>query len=109
MRLINLNKHNPGQIEVAWMWLPTFIGQNTQLLKELDVALTKRYRPPISVEEEMLDCVLDEIHGFVIDWLGDKLKIPGLKKYLYAVGYAWMGDGSDIKIEFSAASEKDSE
>lgn len=81
MRFIQQNKDKPNILEVAWMWLPTFIGQNTALLGELDHVLSVRFAPPLEVD----DAKLDEIHRFVIDWLCGKLNIPGLWHYLRAV------------------------
>jgi hypothetical protein len=78
MRVIQQHKDNPKVFEVAWMWLPTFIGQNTALLGELDHALSVRFPPPVEISEE----VLDEIHDFVIEWVCGKLNIEGLEQYL---------------------------
>lgn len=83
MRIIQEDKHNLGTISVSWMWLPTFIGQNQQLLKEIDRALSKEFPPPLKVDEEKLD----EIHRFVIDHICGKLKIPGLRYYLEALEF----------------------
>ena len=63
------------------MWLPTFIGQNTAVLGELDRALRTEFVAPFEADDERLD----EIHNFVIEWLGGKFKINGLKDYLRAV------------------------
>jgi hypothetical protein len=81
MRLIQQHKDNDKILEVAWMWLPTFIGQNTALLGELDHALSVRFPPPLEVSDELLD----EIHRFVIDWICGKLNIDGLWHYLRAI------------------------
>jgi hypothetical protein len=81
MRFIEVDKHNDKILTVAWMWLPCFIGQNTALLGELDHVLSAKFPPPFEPTEEKLD----EIHRFVIDWLCDKHKIPGLWHYLRAV------------------------
>lgn len=81
MRLIQQNKDKADILEVAWMWLPTFIGQNTALLGELDHVLNAKFSPPIEVD----DVKLDEIHRFVIDWLCSKLQVPGLWHYLRAI------------------------
>lgn len=88
MRLIQQHKDNPKILEVAWMWLPTFIGQNTALLGELDHALAVRFPPPMEATEE----VLDEIHRFVIDWICEKLNIDGLWHYLRAIESIKEGD-----------------
>ena len=86
MRFIQQDKHNPNTLSVSWMWLPTFIGQNQQLLGELDHVLNAKFPPPIapSSEDEM-QSLLDEIHSFVIEYLDEKLGIPGLNKYLSAI------------------------
>lgn len=88
MRFIQQNRDKPKILEVAWMWLPTFIGQNTALLGELDHVLGARFPTPFEVD----DAKLDEIHRFVIDWVCDKLKIPGLWHYLKAVENIKEGD-----------------
>jgi hypothetical protein len=81
MRLIQQDKHNANTLEVVWMWLPTFIGQNTHVLGELDHALAARFPTPLEIGPEKLD----EIHGYVIDYLCEKFNIPGLRQYLEAV------------------------
>jgi hypothetical protein len=93
MRLIQQNKDKPEVLEVAWMWLPTFIGQNTALLTELDAALAEEFSPPVLMTEENLN----EMHRFVINHICDKLKIPGLWNYLSSV--ADVGDDvPDIQL-----------
>jgi len=82
MRFIQEDKHNPKILEVVWMWLPTFIGQNTALLGELDHALAAKFPPPFDVTEDKLD----EIHEFVVDYICGKHPIfTGLREYLQAV------------------------
>lgn len=81
MRLIQQDRHNPQQLAVSWMWLPTFIGQNSQLLGELDHVLSAKFPPPF----ELTDDKLDEIHRFVVDWICTKIRIPGLWHYLRAI------------------------
>lgn len=86
MRLVQQNKDNPKMLEVAWMWLPTFIGQNTALLRDLDLHLAKEFPPPVECSEE----VLDEMHKSVIEFLEGKLGICNLSKYLKAIW--WVGE-----------------
>lgn len=81
MRLIQQDRHNPQQLAVSWMWLPTFIGQNSQLLGELDHVLSAKFPLPF----ELTDDKLDEIHRFVIDWVCQKIRVPGLWHYLKAI------------------------
>lgn len=89
MRLIQQHKDNAAVLEVAWMWLPTFIGQNTALLGELDKALGAKFPPPLDID----DTVLDDIHRFAIDWLSTKLRITGLWHYLRAIEHVG-GEGA---------------
>jgi hypothetical protein len=83
MRLIQQHKDNPKILEVAWMWLPTFLGQNTALLGELDHALHSRFPTPLEIDDDKLN----DIHDFVIEWICGKVKISGLWRYLKAIEY----------------------
>jgi hypothetical protein len=69
-------------LELRWMWLPTFMGQNHGLMRELESAGKKKFTgkslPP---SEE----ALEEAHQWVIDWLCKKNPIPGLREYLEAI------------------------
>lgn len=87
MRLIQQSKHNPNTLEVVWMWLPTFIGENKQVLGELDHALSAHFPPPVTLSEE----VLDAMHEFVIEYLCSKFTIVGLEEYLTAVKFIDQG------------------
>jgi hypothetical protein len=81
MRIIDIDKTKPDRLEVKWMWLPTFIGQNSHLLQMLDKAVMKEFPPPYEATDEKLD----EIHEFVINWFEMVLRVPGLAKYLRAI------------------------
>lgn len=79
MRVIQIAKD--GAIELSWMWLPTFIGQNYPVLQALGVAWKERF--PSGVTSD--DAGLDEMHEFTIDWLCEKFSMQGLKEYLKAI------------------------
>lgn len=70
-----------GAIELRWMWLPTFIGQNYMVLKELGDAWKAQFPQGVSNAPASLDAM----HTFTIDWLSKKFAIPGLKEYLAAI------------------------
>jgi len=70
-----------GAIELRWMWLPTFIGQNHMVLKELGEAWKAQF--PRGVENT--EAALDAMHEFTIEWLCKKFALPGLKEYLKAI------------------------
>lgn len=81
MRIVTVAKDRDTVLEVCWMWLPTFIGQNTGLQKELLAAMGKRFPPPWAATDDMLDAV----HRWACSWLEQRLKIHGLFKYLDAM------------------------
>ena len=83
MRIVQRSKSDPTCLELSWMWLPTFIGQNVALLKDLDKAMSKEFPPPLELD----DVVLDKIHDFAVSWIQEKLKIAGLDQYLHAARY----------------------
>jgi hypothetical protein len=79
MRLVQFAKD--GAVELNWMWLPTFIGQNQLVLRELGKAWTEKFKGQL----ELTEMSLDIIHEFTLDWLQEKFKIPGLRQYLSAI------------------------
>jgi hypothetical protein len=79
MRLVQVAQD--GAIEVSWMWLPVFIGQNQMLLRELGEAWKENF--PNGVRSD--DAGLDELHEFTIEWLCEKIKLTGLREYLKAI------------------------
>ena len=81
MRVVQIAKGTDDTLEVNWMWLPTFIGQNSVLLKQLGQVINEKYPPPYEATDEKLD----EIHIFAINWLQDALDIRGLDDYLMAI------------------------
>lgn len=81
MRVIQQNKDHPTVLEIAWMWLPTFIGQNSSVLSELDHVLAAKFPPPVEATEEKLD----EMNEFVIDWIDTRFNIPGLGEYVRGI------------------------
>lgn len=66
-----------GVVELNYMWLPTWIGQNTALKAELEKKL-KEDVVGRGVTEELLD----DLHDAVINYLTEKYPIEGLFDYL---------------------------
>lgn len=70
-----------GVFEVKWMWLPTFIGLNTPLMRKLESALTNKY-----AERPSTEALLDEVNEFVFSWLAQQFPdLHGLEQYLRGV------------------------
>ena len=67
-------------VVLNFMFLPTFIGQNPIIQKELKVEMTKLFAGRLATP-----ALLDEVHQWVIRWLQDKFQITGLEDYLRAI------------------------
>jgi hypothetical protein len=70
-----------GTVVLNFMFLPTFIGQNPIIQKEL-----RRELSALFAKRPATPALMDEIHRWVITWLSSKFsQIPGLEKYLKAI------------------------
>jgi len=67
----------PGQAELNWSWLPTWIGINGALKKEIEKDLSNQI-----VGKPLDDRSLDEASELVIDFLCKKFPLEGLRDYL---------------------------
>jgi hypothetical protein len=94
MRLVHIA--DDGVLELNWMWLPTFIGQNHGLQQLLGAAWREKWPNGFVYTEEMLD----EVHQFTLDWFANKIHIPGFREYLAAI--------SQVKEEEDAVQQADS-
>ena len=72
-----------GALELNWMWLPTFIGQNYMVMRELEKVWKEKFAGKLEATEDGLH----EIHEFTLGWLCDKFKIEGLGHYLRALSF----------------------
>ena len=67
-----------GVVEVNYMWLPTWIGLNSNLLTEIGKHMQDK-----AVGKELNDDTLNELHDAVVDFLCEKHPgIDGLKDHL---------------------------
>ena len=81
MRLVTIT--GPGRVEFAFMWAPTFIGQDSRLKAALEKALA-----PELVGKELTTETLDWAHERVLDFLCEHYPdIPGLRDYLDALKF----------------------
>jgi hypothetical protein len=87
MRLVV--RSGPGQVELNYMWLPTWIGMNEALLKEIEKALA-----PVLVGKDLDDGTLEEAHFLVLDYLKERFSnINGLFDYLDGMKYVVIDEG----------------
>lgn len=81
MRLID--RTAPGQLAINYMWLPTFIGMNSQLLSELESNLTAHV-----VGKPLTEELLDSAHSELLDLLVKKFpNQTGLFEYLDGIKF----------------------
>lgn len=87
MRLVSM--HEDGVLELNWMWLPVFIGQNHGLMRAMELEWKRVFggTPLLST-----DAVLDQIHDWTIKWLCEHMPIDGLEKYLRGIENIHVGD-----------------
>jgi hypothetical protein len=79
MRVIHFDAA-AGRVTLNFMFLPTFIGQNPIIQKELQKELAKMF-----AGKTVTPGLLDEVHTWIIQWLQNKFQIAGLEKYLQAI------------------------
>jgi hypothetical protein len=84
--LLLIQRTEVGHIELNWSWLPTWIGMNTALLREIEAAVS-----PMVVGRALTDDLLEEIHQLVIDFLKQKyVNISGIDDYLDGLKFVTM-------------------
>jgi hypothetical protein len=73
-----VHRTEPGVIELNWMWLPTWIGMNQQLTRELNEELSRHI-----VGRPLTDETLDDISEIIVNYLEDRYPhLEGLRDYL---------------------------
>jgi hypothetical protein len=83
-----VDRTGPGTLGLNFMWLPTFVGMNTQLIKEIEDAISSDI-----VGKPLDERTLETAHYAVIEYLGKKFPhIVGLVDYLDGVKFA-VSDG----------------
>jgi hypothetical protein len=81
MRLVVATE--PGTVEVNFMWLPTWLGLDSQLKKDLENELG-----PLLVGKELTEEVLEQAHHQVVDFLVKRHgQFAGLRDYLDALKF----------------------
>lgn len=73
-----LHRTGPGAVGLNYMWLPTWIGMNAALIKEIEAHIE-----PLLVGQELTDETFDKAGEAVIDYLAKKFPhISGIFEYL---------------------------
>lgn len=75
-----------GTLEVNFMWLPTFIGMNPPLMKDLEEAVKHRV-----VGQPVTEAFLTELDEILIEFLTSKFPHPGLADYLDGLKFVTFG------------------
>jgi len=84
-----IERTGPGQLGLNYMWLPTWIGMNTQLLKELETAISSHI-----VGKPLDEDTLDAAHYLILDELERRFpNNAGLREYLDGIKFV-MEDGT---------------
>lgn len=71
-----------GEISLNHMWLPTWIGMNSQLKSAIEKDLQQKL-----CGLSMDDSGLDKAHEIVIEYLCQRFEIKGLRDYLDAMKF----------------------
>jgi hypothetical protein len=72
-----------GVVEVNWLWLPSCIGINTVIQREIESSLAKSVQGM-----ELTEKSLDDIHTMVVTFLCQRFShIEGLNLYLDALKF----------------------
>ena len=87
MRVIQVSKD--GVIELSWMFLPTFIGQNYAVQLELQDMWSELFPNGVLYTDELLDKLNDE----TIAWFANKFPaVKGLREYLEGIKHVQQDD-----------------
>jgi len=70
----------PGVIELNWMWLPTWIGLNHSIKKEIEEKVGQAF-----IQRELTEDTLEELDEVIISFLQDKFPNVRFEKYLRAL------------------------
>jgi len=81
MYLVHERKNKPGTWEVAWTWLPQFLGADPKLVKEVDLQMTALLQETKDMEPATR---MGKLHSDLITLITRRYPIRGLAHYLSA-------------------------
>jgi hypothetical protein len=71
-----------GVLELNYMWLPTFLGQNSGLKKYIEEMIS-----PEVVGKTVTTQLMDDVNTRVIDIICEKYPLNGLRDYLDGIKF----------------------
>lgn len=81
MRLVVATE--PGVVELNFMWLPTWMGINPQLKKDLETELK-----PLLLGKGLTDDLLEQVHEYALNYIVQRHPhFEGLRDYLDALKF----------------------
>ena len=88
---------SPGKVELAYTWLPTWLGMNSAIHEEIGQALRKKL-----VGLPITEKTLDDAHDMVIDFLVERFPgIAGLRDCLDSIKYVSFGNEKSEEVNVS--------
>ena len=85
MRLVTVTGN---VVELNYMWLPTWIGQNAQLKRDLE-----KYMRPLVEGRELTDVTLQDVDELILGYLEEKYPyVEGLRDYLDGLKFVRLVD-----------------
>lgn len=73
-----------GVLELNYMWLPTFIGMNVALKRDIEKDLAAKFQGRPETD-------LAQMHEELIDYLVTKVPLPGFRDYLDGIKFVQEG------------------
>lgn len=78
-----VERTGPGKLELSYIWLPTWVGMNEALIRELEGELSKTI-----VGQALTDDLLDVAHQQLLTILAEKFPLQrGLFEYLDGIKF----------------------
>lgn len=78
-----IQRTGPGKLELNWTWLPTWVGMNEALIREIEEMLSATI-----VGQDLTEELLDLAHQAVLEILVNKFpSMTGLFEYLDGIKY----------------------
>lgn len=98
MRLVV--RTGPGTVGLNYMWMPTWVGMNAALLKEIEVHLQ-----PVLMGKALTEETLQLAHESVLNFLAERFsEIPGLLDYID--GIKFVEEHGEAPQEIAQANEE---